>query len=116
MTTNERRAEIMRLLTARRRDTTPCLAQELGVSTRTILRDIEALTCEFPLITRQGNGGCVMVEDWYHPHKNILSREQQAVLSDLMGKCDERQAIVLQQLLSEYGYVQYHTDERSSAI
>ena len=114
MTSNERRAEIMRLLTARRWDTTPRLAQELGVSTRTILRDIEALTCEFPLTTRQGNGGCVMVEDWYHPHQNILSREQQSVLSDLVGKCDERQAIVLQQLLNEYGSVQYHTEERSS--
>ena len=113
MTTNERRAEIMRLLTVRRRDTTPHLAQEMGVSVRTILRDIEVLTCEYPLLTRQGNGGCVMVEDWYHPHKNILSREQQSLLSDLMGKCDERQAIVLQQLLSEYGSKQYHMDERS---
>jgi len=115
VTTNERRAEIMRLLTVRRRDTTPHLAQELGVSTRTILRDIEALTCDYPLITKQGNGGYVAVEDWYHPYKQILTREQQTVLSTLMGTCDSQQALVLQQLLSEYGSKEFHIDERRTA-
>lgn len=100
---NERRAEIMRILVARRATTMPVLARTFGVTTRTIQNDILALTVDYPLETKQGNGGCVKVADWYHPHRNILSNEQQDVLSDLLGVCDAHQANVLRQMLNEYG-------------
>ena len=103
MTMNERRAEIMRILVARRATTMPVLARTFGVTTRTIQNDILALTVDYPLETTQGNGGCVKVADWYHPHRNILSNEQQDVLSDLLGVCDAHQANVLRQMLNEYG-------------
>ena len=103
MTMNERRAEIMRILVARRATTMPVLARTFGVTTRTIQNDILALTVDYPLETKQGNGGCVKVADWYHPHRNILSSEQQGVLSDLLGVCDAHQANVLRQMLNEYG-------------
>lgn len=103
MTMNERRAEIMRILVARRATTMPVLARTFGVTTRTIQNDILALTVDYPLETKQGNGGCVKVADWYHPHRNILSNEQQDVLSDLLGVCDAHQANVLRQMLNEYG-------------
>lgn len=64
------------------------LALELGVTRRTIRSDITALTVDYPLETQRGNGGCVKVADWYHPHRNILSCEQQRVLSELIGNCD----------------------------
>ena len=103
MTMNARRAEIMRILVARRAATMPVLARTFGVTTRTIQNDILALTVDYPLETKQGNGGCVKVADWYHPHRNILSNEQQDVLSDLLGVCDAHQANVLRQMLNEYG-------------
>lgn len=109
MSANERRVELIKILTARRRDTVPNLAQELGVCERTILRDIEALTIEYPLVTYQGNGGGVGVEEWYHPHKNILSREQITVLQELMANADEHQCEVLGGLLREYGSPKYHS-------
>ena len=84
MTANERRAEIMRILTARRQESMGRLALELGVTRRTIRSDITALTVDYPLETKQGNGGCVKVADWYHPHRNLLSEEQQRTLSQLM--------------------------------
>ena len=88
MTMNERRAEIMRILTARRSITMPELARTFQVTTRTIQNDVVALTVDYPLETQRGNGGCVKVADWYHPHRNILSCEQQRVLSELIGNCD----------------------------
>ena len=99
---NERRAEIMRILIARRSETQATLAAELGVSVSTVYRDIVRLTVDYPLETQRGNGGCVKVADWYHPHRNILSNEQQDVLSDLLGVCDAHQANVLRQMLNEY--------------
>ena len=103
MTMNERRAEIMRILVARRATTMPVLARTFGVTTRTIQNDILALTVDYPLETKQGNGGCVKVADWYHPHRNILSGEQQRVLAEIIQTASEQQAKVLREMLLEYG-------------
>ena len=73
MSANERRAEIMRIMVARRQENMQVLAAELGVTDRTIRNDILVLTAEYPLETTRGNGGGVRIADWYHPHKNIFS-------------------------------------------
>ena len=79
------------------------LAFEFGVSTRTIYRDILVLTVDYPLEAYKGKGGCVRVAEWYHPHRNVLSKEQQTVLSQLMETATEQQREVLRQMLVEYG-------------
>ena len=107
MTMNERRAEIMRILVARRATTMPVLARTFGVTTRTIQNDILALTVDYLLETKQGNGGCVKVADWYHPHRNPLNEEQQRTLSHLMESATEQQAEVLREMLVEYGSPKY---------
>lgn len=103
MTTIERRAEIMRILTARRSSNIRTLAAEMGVCRRTICTDIEILTADYPLETSRGNGGCVKVAQWYHPHRNILSGEQQRVLAEIIQTASEQQAQVLREMLLEYG-------------
>ena len=103
MTANERRAEILRILTARRHETMGRLANELHVTPRTIHSDVITLMVDHPLETQRGHGGCVKVADWSHPHRNILSNEQQHVLSELLGTCNAHQANVLHQMLDEYG-------------
>jgi predicted DNA-binding transcriptional regulator YafY len=79
------------------------LADELGVSDRTIRTDISILTVDYPLETIRGNGGCVKIADWYHPNKGILSGEQQRVLYQMLEKGDAHQSKVLQELLDAYG-------------
>lgn len=103
MIANERRAEIMRILIARRSESTAQLALELGVHLNTIKRDLVVLTAEYPLETCRGNGGGVFLPDWYHPHRNILSNEQKQTLSQLMESANEQQTKVLRELLLEYG-------------
>ena len=103
MTANERRAEIMRILIGRRRETMARLARELGVTDRTIRTDITMLTVDYPLDTVRGNGGHVKVADWYHPHKRMLNHEQQTVLVQLLDKANESQQKVLREILSAYG-------------
>ena len=112
----ERRAEIMRVLVARRKETAPRLAKEFGVCVNTIRNDILALTVDYPLETKQGNGGCVKVADWYHPHRNLLNEEQQRTLSQLMESATEQQAEVLREMLVEYGspkYRQMYEEDRN---
>lgn len=110
MSANERRAELIRILRARRQDTMPNLAEELGVNVRTIQRDVLALTSEYPLNTTQGNGGGVRLEAWYHPYKNILSREQIAVLEELLQTGNAHQQKVLLELLRAYGSQEYNSE------
>lgn len=107
MSANERRAEIIRILVTRRQESMQVLARELEVTDRTIRADILALTTEYPLETVRGNGGGVRIADWYHPHKNILSREQISVLEQLIPQADEEQKRVLDQMLREYGSNKY---------
>ena len=62
MGTAERRTEIMRVLFRRRYEKISNLAEEFGVSTRTILRDIEVLSISEPIYTQCGRyGGGVYV-------------------------------------------------------
>jgi predicted DNA-binding transcriptional regulator YafY len=104
VTKNERENEILRILLARRQETMPNLARELGVSVRTICSDIKNLTVGHHLYTVQGKGGCVKVEDGYQPHKHIFSREQETVLTEILGETDEsRQRKVLMEMLAAYG-------------
>ena len=106
MGANERRAEIMRILIGKRHETMRALADELHVTTRTIRTDITALTADHPLETARGNGGCVKLADWYHPHRRMFSREQQQVLTELGAVSDARQSRVLREMLSAYGSMQ----------
>ncbi|MDE6253567.1 MAG: HTH domain-containing protein [Lachnospiraceae bacterium] len=103
MSANERRAEIMRILSERKQESMQVLATEFGVSDRTIKSDILALMAEYFLETVRGNGGGVRIADWYHPYKNIFSKGQISVLEQLMPKADEEQKQVLIQMIHEYG-------------
>lgn len=89
MGTAERRAEILRTLCRRRHETISNLAEEFGVSTRTILRDIEVLSITEPIYTQCGRyGGGVFVVDDYVMSKMYMTDAELAVLrkvSDFVG-------------------------------
>lgn len=103
MTANERRAEIMRILVARRFITQRQLCAELSVNERTIRRDLIVLMTEYPIETKMGRNGGVCIETWYHPHRRILSQQQQSALLDLMCSADEDHRRILREILMEYG-------------
>ena len=65
MGTAERRTEIMRVLYRRRHEKISNLAEEFGVSVRTILRDIEVLSATEPIYTQCGRyyGGVYIMDN-----------------------------------------------------
>ena len=80
----ERRQQILDLLCQRRRETTSNLAEELGVSERTIRRDVEMLTLRYPIETVCGRyGGGVRIADWYYQGRRRLTPRQTALLRRL---------------------------------
>ena len=72
----ERRQRIVEILNMRRFERLENLASELNVSKMTIRRDIEVLSCSYPIDTKQGNGGCIYVQDGFDLYERINGREQ----------------------------------------
>ena len=104
MSVNERRNEIMRILRTGKLTTIPQLVEQLRSSRSTIKRDILALTVdeEYPIDTIQGNGGGVILRDFRHPHKHILSQEQIKVLEEIAETANTYHSEVLKGILSAY--------------
>ena len=90
MGTAERRTEIMRVLCRRRHETISNLAEEFGVSTRTILRDIEVLSVAEPIYTQCGRYGGVYVIDNYSMSRMYMTDKELSVLHKLSKFADEK--------------------------
>ena len=106
----ERRLEIMKILCRRRHETIGRLAEEFGVSTRTIQRDIDILSITEPLFTQQGkyNGGVYVVEG-YSIDRMYMRESEIEVLKKLLkaaevniGLLTAEERIVLTELISQY--------------
>ncbi|MDE7122039.1 MAG: HTH domain-containing protein [Oscillospiraceae bacterium] len=110
MRTNERRAEIMRILVSKRKLTISELSETLCVSARTIKRDVAVLMLEYPIFQISGIGGGLALPDWYHPYRNILSREQFQTLDEIKDQLSDKQKCeVIDGILSEYA-ANYYRD------
>ena len=78
---DDRRQEILALLCEIRHETYANLEAEFGVCRTTIKKDIQALSCSYPIETIRGrHGGGVKLSDWFHMEKSTLSLEQIRVL------------------------------------
>ena len=99
----ERRQQILELLCQRRKDIMRNLAAELGVSERTIRRDVEILTRSYPLETVCGRyGGGVRVADWYHLDRQRMSPKQTALLRRLAADLRGEDLEVMEQILLKF--------------
>lgn len=99
----ERRQQILELLCQRRKNTMQNLAAELGVSERTIRRDVEILTRSYPLETVCGRyGGGVRVADWYHLDRQRMSPRQTALLRRLAADLRGEDLEVMEQILLKF--------------
>lgn len=63
MTVADRRMEVISILVVSGHATAKELAQEFGVTRRTILRDISVLSYGYPIYTKLGAGGGVFIMD-----------------------------------------------------
>ncbi|OPJ55916.1 helix-turn-helix transcriptional regulator [Alkalithermobacter paradoxus] len=81
---NERRIEIIERLCHRRQDTMANLANEFGVSIRTIKNDIDILSLSYPIETIRGrHGGGIKITDGYKLNQKYLKPEQVELLKRL---------------------------------
>lgn len=110
MGTTERRREIMKILCRRQHETMSNLASELGVSIRTIQRDVETLSITEPIYTRTGkHTGGVYVVEGYSIDRLYMTETELSVLKKLYISSDKNVLLltndekkILQGLISQY--------------
>jgi len=99
----ERRAEIIKILESRRRETMSNFAFRFGVSIRTIGYDIDVLMVSHPIETVRGKGGCVKLTEGYRIYQNVLSQEQQETLLRIFPLLCKPDAEIIFGLLRAFG-------------
>lgn len=100
--TAERRMTLLESLCRRRKDSVANLANEFGVSVRTIQYDIEVLSCSYPIYTATGRDGGVFVEKWFRFGMVYMAKEQVELLKRLQRELSERDAKIMQSILDTY--------------
>ena len=98
----QRRDEILLILNIRRRTTMYELAQELGVTDRTIRSDVSALMTEYPVETVRGNGGGVALAEWYKPKKHLFTRKYVDTLVRQLEIANDHDANVIREMLDAF--------------
>lgn len=83
MTAADRRMEIISILVVSGHTTSRELAQEFGVTRRTILHDVSALSYGYPIYTKPGEGGGIFIMDSYKPYNNTLTPIEQERLKKM---------------------------------
>ena len=110
MGTTERRQKIMKILCRRQHETMNNLASELGVSIRTIQRDVETLSISEPIYTQTGkyNGGVYILEG-YSFERMYMTEQELDVLRKLYIAVNEKSFLLsdnekslLESIISQY--------------
>ena len=100
---SERRKEILNILCKKRFEKIENLANEFGVSVRTIKYDIEELTLAHPLETVRGRyGGGVKVTDGYYIGRKYLRPSQQELLKRLAVNLSGDDLTVMNSIFSDF--------------
>ena len=99
----ERRQRIVDILNERRSELIDNLAFELDVCRMTIRRDIEVLSCSYPIDTKKGTGGCVYVQDGFDLYERYLTAKQFELLERLKEKLTGEDEKVLETILKSFG-------------
>ncbi len=103
MTATERRQAILEVLCVRRHETRENLAQEFGVSKRTIEYDVLELSLAYPVYTTQGNGGGIHVVEGFRLDRPRMNDKQTALLKKLLLTLSGEDKYTMQEIIRIYG-------------
>lgn len=103
MTVADRRLEIISILGVSGHTTSRELAQEFGVTRRTILHDVSVLSYGYPVYTKPGEGGGIFIMDSYKPYNNTLTPVEQERLKKMYDAAEGEGNKILERVLRKYG-------------
>lgn len=103
ITPTERRMEIIKLLCKRRSETMENLAEEFGVTSRTIRNDIDYLSLSYPIETVRGRyGGGVKIIGDFDLDRKYLNAQQKTLLEKLKESLSGQELSIMNTILSDF--------------
>ena len=98
----ERRQQIIEYLSDHRQVTYREIADEFNISQMTARRDVELLSCSYPIETVQGNGGGIRVADGWYLSRRYLHDDQEALLRELLPGLQPEQQKTMESILAAF--------------
>lgn len=103
ITPTERRMEIIKVLCRRRQETMENLAEEFGVTSRTIRNDIDYLSLSYPIETVRGRyGGGVKIVGDFDLDRKYLKPQQKNLLEKLKESLSGQDLSIMNSILSDF--------------
>ncbi len=78
------------------------LADEFGVTLKTVSRDIDKLGQFIPILTKQGTSGGISIMPGYNAGQKYLSSKQRQYLTELLNNVDDVGKDIIQSILSDF--------------
>ena len=100
--TTERRQLILEAISDRRHVAIAALAEDFGVSRRTVERDIEILACSYPIFTESWRGGGVRAMDGWYVNKRYMTADQEALLRKLLPGLQPEDQKTMERILMSF--------------
>lgn len=103
ITPTERRMEIIKVLCKRRSETMENLAEEFGVTSRTIRNDIDYLSLSYQIETVRGRyGGGVKIIGDFDLDRKYLNSQQKTLLEKLKESLSGQELSTMNSILSDF--------------
>ena len=98
----ERRQLMLEYISDNRKVTMSQIMGEFGISRATAKRDVELLSCSYPIFTENWRGGGVRAMDGWYASKRYLYDDQEALLRALLPGLQPEQQKTMQSILAAF--------------
>lgn len=97
----------------RRKITRRELADEFGVTLKTVSRDIDKLGQFIPTLTKQGTSGGISIMPGYNAGQKYLSNKQEQYLIELLNNVDAVGKDIIQSILNDFSMSKHKPESDS---
>ncbi len=100
--TTERRQYILEYISDHRFVQIQDLMNEFDISRRTAIRDVQLLSCSYPIYTQQGGAGGIRAVDGWYLSRRYLSDNQENLLQSLLPGLQPEQKEIMNRILMAF--------------
>ena len=98
----ERRQLMLEYISDNRKVTISQIMGEFGISRATAKRDVELLSCSYPIFTENWRGGGVRAMDGWYASKRYLHDDQEALLRTLLPGLQPQDQKTMESILAAF--------------
>lgn len=98
----ERRQLILEYISDKRKVTIQNIVDEFEISRATAKRDIELLSCSYPIVTENWRGGGIRAMDGWYLSNRYLHDDQEALLRKLLDGLQPDEQQTMQSILKAF--------------